>query len=68
PRAEIAHLLPSRPFAYPPDHARSAPRPPGTTCAFYRSNGNLLGQADLYRLCYSGSRLVAKDTLPAGAP
>ncbi|MFI5744597.1 sensor histidine kinase [Streptomyces sp. NPDC051644] len=66
PRTEIAHLLPPRPFPYPPDDARSAPRPPGTTCEFYRSNGNLLDQVDLYRLCFSGSRLVAKDTLDTG--
>ncbi|UKY54783.1 sensor histidine kinase [Streptomyces inhibens] len=66
-RTEIAHLLPPRPFPYPPDHVRFAPRPPGTICEFYRSNGNLLDQVDLYRLCYSGSRLVTKDTLKAGA-
>lgn len=64
--AELAPLLPSKPFPYPPDDARSAPRPPGTTCAFYRSNGNLLEEVDLYRLCWSGPRLVTKDTLPAG--
>jgi signal transduction histidine kinase len=64
-RTEIAHLLPPRPFPYPPDDARLAPRPPRTTCEFYRSNGNLFDQVDLYRLCFSGSRLVAKDTLAA---
>ncbi|MFJ8668860.1 sensor histidine kinase [Streptomyces sp. NPDC093600] len=64
-RADVAHLLPPQPFPYPPDEARAAPRPPGTSCDFYRSSGSLLDQADLYRLCYSGPRLVAKDTLPA---
>ncbi|MEU7579823.1 histidine kinase [Streptomyces sp. NPDC041068] len=63
PRAEIAHLLPARPYPYPPEDARSAPQPPGTTCEFYRSNVNFLDQVDLYRLCFSGARLAAKDTL-----
>ncbi|MGW5866478.1 sensor histidine kinase [Streptomyces sp. NPDC055239] len=62
-RHEFAHALPQRPYPYPSDHAREAPRPPGTTCTFYRSNSNPLDQADVYRLCYSGSHLIAKDTL-----
>ncbi|MFF3839875.1 sensor histidine kinase [Streptomyces sp. NPDC001930] len=62
-RAELAELLPARPFPYPPDDARAAPRPPGTECVFYRSNGNLLAEVDLYRLCWSGLRLAAKDVL-----
>ncbi|MEU2512940.1 sensor histidine kinase [Streptomyces syringium] len=66
-RVELTHLLPARPFPYVPDTLRSALRPPGTSCDFYRSNGNLLAEVDLYRLCYSGGRLVAKDTLDAGS-
>ncbi|UFQ19634.1 MULTISPECIES: sensor histidine kinase [Streptomyces] len=66
PRAELVRILPRRPFPYAPDSLRAAPRPPGTTCDFYRSNGNVLDDVDLYRLCYSGGRLVAKDTLNAG--
>ncbi|MFF5970097.1 sensor histidine kinase [Streptomyces sp. NPDC012769] len=64
-RTELARLLPARPFPYPPDHARAAPRPATTTCDFYRSGRDLFGQVDLYRLCWSGETLVAKDTLPA---
>lgn len=64
PRTELAPLLPDRAYPYPPDHARSAPRPPGTTCEFYRSGRDLLDEVDLYRLCWSGDRLVAKDTVP----
>ncbi|MGW6584774.1 sensor histidine kinase [Streptomyces globisporus] len=64
PRTELAPLLPARAYPYPPDHARSAPRPPGTTCEFYRSGRDLLDEVDLYRLCWSGERLVAKDTVP----
>ncbi|MFB8069490.1 sensor histidine kinase [Streptomyces californicus] len=67
-RGEVAPALPARAYPYPPDHARSAPRPPGTTCAFYRSGRDLLHEVDLYRLCWSADRLVAKDTVPATAP
>ncbi|MFB6821455.1 sensor histidine kinase [Streptomyces virginiae] len=63
-RSEAARLLPERQFRYLPDAVRALPVPPGTDCAYYRSNGNLLDQVDLYRLCYEGSRLVAKDVLP----
>ncbi|MGW6913344.1 sensor histidine kinase [Kitasatospora sp. NPDC054939] len=65
-RAELAHLLPDRAFPYPADRARSAPRPPDTDCAFYRSGRDLLNEVDLYRLCWSGDVLVAKDTVAAG--
>ncbi|WP_439082733.1 sensor histidine kinase [Streptomyces sp. WL006] len=67
-RGEVAPALTARAYPYPPDHARSAPRPPGTTCAFYRSGRDLLHEVDLYRLCWSAGRLVAKDTVPATAP
>ncbi|MCX5588647.1 hypothetical protein [Streptomyces erythrochromogenes] len=66
PCPELARLLPARAYPYPPDHARSAARPPGTDCAFYRSGGDLLGPVDLYRLCWAADTLVAKDTVPAG--
>ncbi|MEW2579308.1 sensor histidine kinase [Streptomyces syringium] len=66
-RAELAPLLPARTFPYPPDHVRSAARPPGTDCGFYRSGRDLLDEVDLYRLCWSGDVLVAKDTLEANA-
>ncbi|MFB8141621.1 sensor histidine kinase [Streptomyces parvus] len=65
-RAEFADLLPLQSYPYPSDTVQSAPRPSGTDCAFYRSNGNLLDQVDMYRLCFSGDRLVAKDVLPDG--
>ncbi|GGY97503.1 sensor histidine kinase [Streptomyces poonensis] len=68
PRAELAPLLPARAYPYPPDHARSAPRPSGTRCEFYRSGRDLLGEVDLYRLCWSGDTLVTKDTVPASRP
>ncbi|MFB6944873.1 sensor histidine kinase [Streptomyces sp. NPDC056237] len=66
-RAEFAHLLPLQSHPYPSDIVRSVPQPLGTKCEFYRSNGNLLDRVDVYRLCFSGDRLTAKDVLPDGA-
>ncbi|WP_052851075.1 sensor histidine kinase [Streptomyces avicenniae] len=65
---ELAPLLPARAYPYPPDHARSAPRPPGARCEFYRSGRDLFGEVDLYRLCWSDGTLVTKDTVPASRP
>ncbi|MFJ6515034.1 histidine kinase [Streptomyces sp. NPDC091406] len=67
-RAELASLLPARAYPYAPDHARSLSRPPGARCEFYRSGRDLLADVDLYRLCWSGSTLSAKDTVPARRP
>lgn len=64
PRAEFAHHLPARQFPYVSEATKSLPRPAGAVCEFYRSNGSLLDQADVYRLCYAGDRLVAKDVVP----
>ncbi|WP_405790286.1 histidine kinase [Streptomyces sp. NBC_01367] len=62
--AEVVRFLPEQQFRYVPDALRALPVPPGTVCAYYRSNGNLLEQVDVYRLCYAGSRLATKDVLP----
>ncbi|ARF71480.1 histidine kinase [Kitasatospora albolonga] len=67
-RADLTPLLPARAYPYPPDHARSTPRPPGTACDFYRSGRDVLAEVDLYRLCWSGGTLVAKDIVPAARP
>ncbi|MEU6170100.1 hypothetical protein [Streptomyces tanashiensis] len=64
-RTELTHLLPGGAFPYPPDHARSAHRPPGAACEFYRSGRDLFDLFDLYRLCWTDGRLVAKDTWEA---
>ncbi|WP_235488449.1 hypothetical protein [Streptomyces roseoverticillatus] len=64
-RTDLTALLPDHAFPYPPDRARSALRPPGTTCEFYRSGRDLLDQVDLYRLCWSDDILVAKETIQA---
>ncbi|GCD96078.1 sensor histidine kinase [Embleya hyalina] len=68
PRAELASLLPDHAYPYPPDHARSAPRPPGVRCEFYRSGRDLSTEVDLYRLCWSGDTLATKDIIPASRP
>ncbi|WP_416969942.1 sensor histidine kinase [Streptomyces sp. 4F14] len=65
-RAQFARLLPLQSYPYPSDSVLAVPRPPGTKCEFYRSNGNLLDQVDMYRLCFTGDRLTAKDVLPDG--
>ncbi|MFF0745547.1 sensor histidine kinase [Streptomyces sp. NPDC004111] len=65
-RADLAPLLPPRAYPYPSGSARSAPRPPGATCEFYRSGRDLFEEVDLYRLCWSGSTLRSKETVPAG--
>ncbi|MFG2339834.1 sensor histidine kinase [Streptomyces yangpuensis] len=68
PRVELAPLLPARAYPYPSDQARSASRPPGTHCEFYRSGRDLLDEVDLYRLCWSGNTLMTKDIVPARRP
>ncbi|MFE7369895.1 sensor histidine kinase [Streptomyces anulatus] len=68
PRTELVPLLPARAYPYPSDHARSAPRPQGARCEFYRSGRDLLDEVDLYRLCWSGDTLLTKDTVPAVRP
>ncbi|WP_424185397.1 sensor histidine kinase [Actinokineospora sp. G85] len=62
-RAEFADVLPAREFRFVSDEVREAPKPAGATCEHYRSNSNLLAQVDVFRLCYTGGRLVAKEAL-----
>ncbi|MFI0264567.1 sensor histidine kinase [Streptomyces sp. NPDC017056] len=64
-RQNYEGVLPRQPFRYPSDHMKAQPAPAGAACEYYRSNINLLEQVDVYRLCWSGSRLVAKDVLSA---
>ncbi|MFC9863137.1 MULTISPECIES: sensor histidine kinase [unclassified Streptomyces] len=63
-RADHRAVFPARPFRYPSDRMRAVPAPPRSTCDFYRSGSDLLEQVDVYRLCWSDSRLVSKDVLP----
>ncbi|MFJ4879566.1 sensor histidine kinase [Streptomyces sp. NPDC088745] len=67
PRDSFAGRLPDQEYAYVPDGVRAVPRPPATRCEYYRSNSNVLDRVDVYRLCFAGPRLVAKDVLPGRA-
>lgn len=66
-RAEIDPLLPRRTLwggAAPYD----PPAPPGTDCALYRPDANPLGLGQVYRLCFAGGRLAAKDVITRAGP
>ncbi|HEU5160345.1 MAG TPA: histidine kinase [Streptosporangiaceae bacterium] len=39
------------------------PIPAGATCRYYRPDANLLALGTVYRLCFAGDRLVAKDAI-----
>ncbi|WP_143261908.1 sensor histidine kinase [Allokutzneria sp. NRRL B-24872] len=59
---EVQSVLPGRTrVETPPSYA--PPAPPGAECRFYGTHGNPFdGQRlDLYRVCFAGNRLVAKD-------
>ncbi|GAA4386032.1 histidine kinase [Actinomadura verrucosospora] len=40
----------------------AVPEPPGADCRYYRPDANVLGVGRVYRLCFAGGRLIAKDT------
>lgn len=44
------------------------PEPPGARCRYYRPTADLLGTGHLYRLCFSGGRLTAKNTYSTADP
>lgn len=63
-RTDVAHLLPESSLAKPPPVVVEPAPPAGTTCAYYQAGGDLLNLSnDLYRLCFRGEELVAKDRL-----
>ncbi|MEV4253625.1 histidine kinase [Spirillospora sp. NPDC049652] len=48
------------------ERVRSFPdAPAGARCRYFRSDGNLLGLGEVYRLCFQNDRLAAKDARPA---
>jgi signal transduction histidine kinase len=67
-RAQVARVLPPRQWlgggAGPAGRAERPPPPPGTACLRYRPDANLLGLSRIYRLCFAGDRLAAKDIVP----
>ncbi|MFA1543607.1 sensor histidine kinase [Actinomadura monticuli] len=40
----------------------AVPEPPGAHCRYYRPDANLLGFSRIYRLCFTGGRLTAKNS------
>jgi signal transduction histidine kinase len=64
-QAQVEAVLPDRTMLSDPIRDEP-PVPPGATCRRYRSDANLLGFGEFYRLCFSGGRLAAKDTLVTG--
>jgi signal transduction histidine kinase len=59
-RAEIEPLLPPRQVPGRPD--TEPPKPLNSSCEYY-SDGSFLVRSHVYRLCFAGGRLVAKDDL-----
>jgi signal transduction histidine kinase len=61
-RAEVQRVLP--PYEYiqarDPD-LRQTPPPAGTSCRYYRLNGDLFSPTDVLRLCFDDTSLVSKD-------
>ncbi|REF00895.1 signal transduction histidine kinase [Thermomonospora umbrina] len=66
-RAQIAPLLPDRRWPHD-DPGANTDVPAGAACEHYRPDANVLGVGDVYRLCFAGERLVAKDVVRADAP
>ncbi|MEU4824996.1 histidine kinase [Actinomadura sp. NPDC023710] len=40
----------------------AVPEPAGADCRYYRPDANVLGVGRIYRLCFAGGRLIAKNT------
>ncbi|MFD0534178.1 hypothetical protein ACFQY7_10825 [Actinomadura luteofluorescens] len=39
----------------------AVPEPAGADCRYYRPDANVLGVGRIYRLCFAGGRLTAKN-------
>ncbi|GEC04731.1 two-component sensor histidine kinase [Streptomyces spinoverrucosus] len=65
---EVDVYLPHREMMDPP--SEELPVPSGATCHYYRSSQALFVPVDVYRICFAGGRLVAKDiiTVESRAP
>ncbi|WP_153533715.1 sensor histidine kinase [Actinomadura macrotermitis] len=65
PRTQVERVLPEVELLNAGDvRYRFAPPPQRARCAYYRSDGNLLGLGTVYRLCFADGRLAAKDAAP----
>ncbi|WP_405064219.1 histidine kinase [Kribbella sp. NBC_01505] len=64
PEAEVRPYLPVHSYSDLPEQLRRLPAPAGARCEYYVPDADLLATAaPIYRLCFSGGRLVAKDEL-----
>jgi hypothetical protein len=67
-RAEVAAVLPSHSIDESPSVLNGPPPPDGARCEYYRAGTSLLDlSGSLYRLCFDGGVLVAKDTMHTGS-
>jgi signal transduction histidine kinase len=67
-RAEVAAVLPSHSIDESPSVLNGPPPPDGARCEYYRAGSNFLDlSGSLYRLCFDGGVLVAKDTMHTGS-
>ncbi|RJL35299.1 ATP-binding protein [Bailinhaonella thermotolerans] len=64
PRAQVAARLPVNFFDDSPSPIAEGPPPAGASCAYYVSTGDLFVRPAVYRLCFGGGALVAKDAYP----
>ncbi|MFD0690238.1 sensor histidine kinase [Actinomadura fibrosa] len=60
-RARVERVLPPMETADAGAVRFRVPEPAGADCRYYRPDANLLGVARVYRLCFTGDRLSAKD-------
>jgi signal transduction histidine kinase len=67
-RAHIDPLLPPVQATEAGTVRARVPEPPGAHCRYYRPTADLLGTGHLYRLCFTGGRLTAKNTYSTADP
>ncbi|MDL4821738.1 sensor histidine kinase [Actinomadura opuntiae] len=67
-RADVQHVLPPMQATEAGGVRARVPEPPGARCRYYRPTADLLGTGHLYRLCFAGGRLVAKDSYSTADP
>ncbi|GGT89562.1 sensor histidine kinase [Actinomadura livida] len=61
PQASVQRTLPPRETMGAGTVRRLVPEPARADCRYYRPEADLLGVSRIYRLCFTGGRLTAKD-------
>jgi hypothetical protein len=62
PQHQVEQTLPRRQTLDSGTVHAAVPEPPGADCRYYRPDANLLGTARIYRLCFTGGLLTAKNS------